>query len=592
MIGSPRYRTHTCLATADAVGTTVRVAGWVHRRRDHGGLVFIDLRDLSGIVQLVFDPADSVAAHEVAQRFHAEDVVSVTGRVLARSDATINPNLPTGTVEIRADEVEILSAADPLPFSVEDETHDPNEELRLQYRYLETRRPRRRRALEVRAKIARATRRVLDDAGFLEIETPILIRSTPEGARDFIVPSRLQQGKWYALPQSPQLFKQLLMVGGMERYYQITRCFRDEDLRADRQPEFTQIDIEASFVEQEDIFALVETILVAQAAEAGVTLDAPFPRMAFSESMARFGTDRPDTRFGVEITDWTAQAAASGFGIFERAVEGGSVVRGIRLPGCGTGLSRKDLDGLVTEAQSLGAKGLIWAVVEEGGGLRSSVKAEFLGTLASTFEAQPGDLICLVADQEEPALLLLGTLRTRLADRFGLIPEGTWAPLWVVDFPLVEWNADQKRWDARHHPFTSPRPSDLDKLATDPGSVIAQAYDIVLNGLEIGGGSIRIHDRDVQQAVFNMIGVNAEEAEEKFGFLLNALKLGAPPHGGLALGFDRLVMLLLGESSIRDVIAFPKTATGQDPLTGAPAEVDAGQLKDLSVANVLPPAAH
>jgi aspartyl-tRNA synthetase len=585
VIGSQRYRTHTCAGCADAVGSEVRVAGWVHRRRDHGGLVFTDLRDRSGIVQLVFDPEGAPDAHAAARRFHPEDVVSVAGTVVARDPKNVNPAIPTGGVEVRVVAVEVLSAADPLPFSVEDETQQASEELRLAYRYIETRRPRRQRALELRARIARATRRVLDDEGFLEVETPILIRSTPEGARDFIVPSRLQQGKWYALPQSPQLFKQLLMVGGFERYYQIVRCFRDEDLRADRQPEFTQIDIEASFVEPEDVFRLVEAILVAQAAEAGVSLAAPFPRIGFHEAMARFGTDRPDTRFGVEIVDWTAAAAACGLGIFATAVAGGAVVRGIRLPGAGAGLSRKDLDGLVTEAQELGARGLVWAV-PGADGLRASVKADFLGGLAEAFAAEAGDLVCLVADAEEQALAVLGTLRIRLAERFGLIPDDVWAPLWVTDFPLVEWNADEKRWDARHHPFTSPRPEDVPLLGTDPGAVIAQAYDVVLNGLEVGGGSIRIHDRDVQTQAFATIGVDAAEAEEKFGFLLRALRLGAPPHGGIALGFDRLVMLLLGERSIRDVIAFPKTATGQDPLTGAPAEVDDAQLRELAVRNV------
>ncbi len=589
MIGSGRYRTHTCAGAAGETGE-VRVAGWVHRRRDHGGLIFIDLRDRSGLLQLVFDPQAAPDAHAAAHRFHPEDVISVAGPVVARDDRNVNPAIPTGRLELRVAEVQVLSAADPLPFSVEDESQEASEELRLAYRYIETRRPRRLRALELRARIARATRRVLDDQGFLEVETPILIRSTPEGARDFIVPSRLQQGKWYALPQSPQLFKQLLMVGGLERYYQIVRCFRDEDLRADRQPEFTQVDIEASFVEPEDIFGVVEELLVAQAAEAGVELRAPFPRIAFADAMARYGTDRPDVRFDVEIVDWTAPAAAAGLEIFEKAVAGGAVVRGIRLEAAGEGLSRKDLDGIVAEAQELGARGLVWAVAGQDGGLRASVKAEFLGGLAEAFGASAGDLICLVADAEQTALSVLGTLRVRLAERFGLIPDGAWAPLWVVDFPLVEWNVDEGRWDARHHPFTAPRPEHAALLATDPGAVIAQAYDIVLNGLEVGGGSIRIHDRDVQQAAFAAIGVPAAEAEEKFGFLLRALRLGAPPHGGIALGFDRLVMLLLGERSIRDVIAFPKTATGQDPLTGAPSEVDEHQLRDLAVRNVPVPA--
>ena len=589
MIGSAIYRTHTCGDTAEAVGEDVRLSGWVHRRRDHGGLIFIDLRDRSGVVQLVFDPAVDADSHARAGRFHPEDVIRVDGTVVERDQKNRNPNIPTGDVEVRVRALEVLSAADPLPFSVEDETQEANEELRIEYRYLETRRPRRLRALEMRARLARATRAVLDDEGFLDIETPILVRSTPEGARDFIVPSRLHQGSWYALPQSPQLFKQLLMMGGVERYYQITRCFRDEDFRADRQPEFTQIDVEASFVEQEDVIGIVERLLVTLAAEAGVTLQAPFPRMTFHEAMARFGTDRPDLRFGCEIVDWTEGAAASGLGIFEKAVASGSVVRGIVFPGSGAGLSRKDLDGLVPLAQEFGARGLVWAVVDESGGLRASVKAEFLGGLTEAVGAGSGDLVCLVADGEETALSVLGALRLRLAERFGLIPEDTWAPLWVVDFPLVEWNADEERWDPRHHPFTAPRPQDVDLLDADPGAVIAQAYDVVLNGLEIGGGSIRIHDRDVQQRGFGMIGVDDEEADEKFGFLLRALRLGAPPHGGVALGFDRLVMLLLGERSIRDVIAFPKTSGGHDPLTGAPAPVDDRQMRDLGVRLVAPP---
>ncbi len=590
MIGSASYRTHTCGDTATAVDQKVRLSGWVHRRRDHGGLIFIDLRDRSGVVQLVFDPEVDADAHARAGRFHPEDVVRVDGTVVARDEKNRNPNLPTGSVEVRVTGVEVLSAADPLPFSVEDETQEANEELRIEYRYLETRRPRRQRALEMRAALARTTRSVLDDEGFLEIETPILVRSTPEGARDFIVPSRLHQGSWYALPQSPQLFKQLLMMGGFERYYQITRCFRDEDFRADRQPEFTQIDMEASFVDQEDIIRVVERLLVELASQAGVTLEAPFPRMTFHEAMARYGTDRPDARFGCEIVDWTDAAAASGLGIFEKAVASGSVVRGITLPGAGAGLSRKDLDGLVTLAQELGARGLIWAVVDDAGGLRASVKSDFLGGLTDAFGAGPGDLVCLVADAPDAALAVLGSLRLRLAERFGLIPEDTWSPLWVVDFPLVEWNPDEKRWDPRHHPFTAPRPEDVEKLASDPENVIAQAYDVVLNGLEIGGGSIRIHDRDVQRRVFEMIGMADDEAEEKFGFLLRALRLGAPPHGGVALGFDRLVMLLLGERSIRDVIAFPKTSGGHDPLTGAPAPVDARQMRDLGVTVTAPSA--
>jgi len=588
MIGAARFRTHTAVGAAEATGQDVRVAGWVHRRRDHGGIIFIDLRDRSGMLQLVFHPEKAPEAHAAAERLHLEDVISVAGTVVARSDATINPRIPTGSVELAVTELERLAETEPVPFSVEDETTEPSEELRLTYRYIDMRRPRRLAALELRARVARAMRRVLDDDGFLEVETPVLTRSTPEGARDFLVPSRLSQGNWYALPQSPQLFKQLLMVGGLERYYQIARCFRDEDLRADRQPEFTQLDIEASFVEPQDIEDLTERVLVACFAEAGIEIPTPFPRMGYHEAMRRYGSDRPDLRFAMEIQDWTDAAGATDFAVFKGVVDGGGVVRGLVVPGAGEGVSRKDGDELMAEAQALGAKGLVWAIVQEDGTLRSPV-AKFLDGLIADFGAVPGDLITLVADDEQVASEVLGTLRARFAERWDLIPEGIWAPLWVEDFPLVGWNAGENRWDSLHHPFTAPHPDDVDKLGTDPGSVRSLAYDVVLNGLEIGGGSIRIHDQQLQSAVFACIGLSAEEADDRFGFLLKALRLGAPPHGGLALGLDRLVMLLAGETSIRDVIAFPKTATGADPLTGAPAGVDDIQLRDLSVKSTVPP---
>ncbi len=586
MIGSERFRTHVCADTSDGEGQQVRLAGWVHRRRDHGGVVFIDLRDRSGIVQLVFHP-EQAEAHVAAGHLSPEDVLSVTGTIVKRSAETVNDRIPTGRVEVAVDAVEMLSEADPMPFPVEDESVEVSEEVRLTHRYVDLRRSRGLRALELRSRISSAIRGSLEGNGFLDVETPMLTRSTPEGARDFLVPSRLHQGSWYALPQSPQLFKQLLMVGGIERYYQIARCFRDEDLRADRQPEFTQVDVEASFVEPEQVYGVVEDFIVAAGAEAGHAFIAPFARMGWEEAIRRFGSDRPDLRYAFEIQDWSEQALKTDFAVFKKTVEGEGVIRALVVPGGGAEFSRKDGDDLVAEAQSLGAKGLVWVVVTEDGSLRSPV-AKFLEGLDADLGASAGDLIAMVADEEMVASTVLGSLRARFPTRYRMEPEAEWAMSWITDFPLVDWNADEKRWDSTHHPFTAPKPEHLEMLESDTAAVRADAYDLVINGVEVGGGSIRIHDRDVQQRVFELIGVGPEEAEEKFSFLLQALKLGAPPHGGFALGLDRLVMLLAGEDSIREVMAFPKTATGSDPLTGAPAPVDTAQLDELAVESVAP----
>ena len=568
----------------DRVGDQVRVAGWVHRRRDHGGLVFVDLRDRTGLVQVVFNPETAPEAHSAAHALRSEWVISVRGEVVRRSEETVNPDLPTGEIEIRVVAVDVLAEALTPPFQL-DEDVAVDEALRLRYRYLDLRREALLRSLELRHRVVAAMRGHLDPQGFLELETPILTRSTPEGARDFIVPSRMQRGSFYALPQSPQLFKQLLMIAGYERYYQIARCFRDEDLRADRQPEFTQLDLEMSFVHEDDVIAVSEGILAAAFGAAGIELPLPLPRMAFAEAVARYGTDRPDLRFGLEIHDLGAALAGTEFKVFRGVLERGGVVRGINAGA--HELSRAELDRLIEFAQSQGAGGLVWAYVEEGGGWRSPV-AKFLGeqeiaAIGSELGASPGDLLLLVADDEGTASLALGVLRLELARRFGLAAEDDWKLVWIVDFPLMEWNDDEQRWDPLHHAFTSPAPGALDLLSTDPSKALARGYDVVLNGTEVGGGSIRINDPDVQYRVLETIGISRQEADERFGFLIEALKHGAPPHGGIAFGLDRIVALLAKQESIREVIAFPKTATGSDPMTGAPAPVEQKQLRELGI---------
>ena len=565
----------------DRVDSEVRVAGWVHRRRDHGGLVFIDLRDRTGLVQLVFNPDEAGEAFKLGHELRSEDVLSAKGPVVKRSADTVNPELPTGEVEIRVAEAEVLADAETPPFEIESFSGEVSEEMRLRYRYLDLRRDRMREALMLRHRVAAAMREFLSGEGFVEIETPVLTRSTPEGARDFLVPSRLQRGNFYALPQSPQLFKQLLMIGGFERYFQIARCFRDEDLRADRQPDFTQLDIEMSFVDTDDVIDLNERLLAHVLGECGVEVELPMRRLGYDEALARYGTDKPDLRFGLELQDLTEVFRGSEFNAFRQAIEGGALVRGLNAGA--RDFSRGDLDGFVDQAVELGAKGLVWAVLEEGG-WRSPV-AKFLSdeeisAANEALGAAAGDTLLLVADEPLLSAEVLGELRRRLGERLGLIDPEANELTWVVDWPLLGWAADEERWDPHNHPFTSPEGRfDPD----DPGAARAKAYDVVWNGWEIGGGSIRISDPEIQRKVFEAIGIDERQAEERFGFLLDALRYGAPPHGGIAYGLDRIVALLHHSDSIRDVIAFPKTASGTDPLTGAPAPVDERQLRDLGI---------
>ncbi len=579
-------RTHSCgaLGAAD-VGARVTLMGWVDTVRDLGGITFIDLRDRAGVTQILIPTEAGAGVVELAKRVGTEWVVAVSGEVLRRALSTVNASIATGEIEVRAQEIRVLSESKTPPFELTEETR-ASEDLRLKYRYLDIRRGEVRRRLEIRSRITFAVRRYLMGQGFHEIETPYLTKSTPEGARDYLVPSRVHKGSFYALPQSPQLFKQLLMIAGMERYFQIVRCFRDEDLRADRQPEFTQIDIEMSFVDREDVFALVEGMFVEMLNAVDIEVKAPFRRMTYDEAMSRYGSDKPDLRFGLEIADVSEVVRGSGYGIFEKTLEAGGVVRAIAVPGRAS-YSRKEVDDLEAQAKSLGAAGLGWAQLKENE-LKSPL-ARHVGEdrLKKAFERAgggAGDLLLVVAGKADLVSAVLGSLRLSIAKKEGLIPQGRdFSLTWVTDFPYFEYSEADGRWNAMHHPFTSPYEEDLDKVETDQGSVRALAYDLVANGFELGGGSIRIHRNDIQSKVFRALGMSDEEAREKFGFFLEALQYGAPPHGGIAFGVDRIAMLAAGGQSLRDVIAFPKTTSAYDLMTGSPSEVSEAQLGELGI---------
>jgi len=581
-------RTDGCgaLRAAD-IGRTVTLMGWVQTNRDHGGLIFIDLRDRSGIAQIVFNPEEAPDAHRTAQYLRSEYVIAAQGKVAPRPEGTVNSKLPTGEIEVHVNRIEVLNSSKTPPFPINDDNApEVDENVRLKYRYLDLRNTRMLRNLTLRHKALQAARAFLDAQDFLEVETPFLIKSTPEGARDFLVPARLRPGEFYALPQSPQLLKQTLMVAGIEKYYQIARCIRDEDLRGDRQFEFTQIDLEMSFVQRDDVLTVTEGIFQAIMRVIGMEIPAPFPRMSYREAMERFGSDKPDTRFGLEFVDLSSVFDGTEFKAFAGVLESGGQIKGINAKGA-AGLSRRELDELVEFAKEFGAKGLAYFQLTPEG-LKSPI-TKFLSKeaqtdLKSAMDAREGDLLLLVADTPEIVARALGRLRLRLGEQLDLISEGQWNFLWVIDFPLFEWNEETQQIDMMHHPFTMPKAEDIDKLETEPLQVRGDLYDLVLNGNELVSGSIRSHRRDIQERVLRTINMPIEQIQERFGFLVEAFEYGAPPHGGMAIGFDRLIMLMAGEKSLREVIAFPKTASGMDLMMDAPTTVDPIQLRDLGLA--------
>lgn len=581
-------RTHTCgELTSKDKDKIVELCGWVHSRRDHGGLIFIDLRDREGITQVVFNPEKNKELHTLAHQLKAEYVISITGEVLTRPPGTENPKLPTGEIEVLTSELKILNPSLTCPFDVSQET-GISEELRFTYRYLDLRRPKLQNKLLLRYKVCKIIRDLLDKEGFIEVETPILTKSTPEGARDYLVPSRLSPGRFYALPQSPQLFKQILMISGLDRYFQIAKCFRDEDLRADRQPEFTQLDIEMSFVDEDDIFSLTERLMseIFKAA-LGIKIKTPFPKISYKEALGRFGTDKPDIRFGLELVDLSEELRNCQFRIFAEKLKAGGVIKGLNAKGCGD-YSRARIDELTSLVKTYGAEGLAYfKIKKDGGTLDSPIKKFFTEErqerIKKKMDGKPGDLLFLVAETPSIAMEALVRLRSHLAKSEGLVKKDEFMFVWITDFPLFKYNEEEKRWETEHHPFTAPVEEDIPHLSTDPASVGSRAYDLVINGVEVGSGSIRIHDPKLQQKIFEVIGMSGKEVESRFGFLVRALSYGAPPHGGIAPGLDRLVALMSKSDTIRDVIAFPKTQRAICPLTEAPSFVTKEQLKELGL---------